>query len=113
MIKTNVDVLPTLSILKNLPAGKRLVKNYSVYCNRSNLTRHKVNEVLDKIPMEFSNKLIKLRDQELYYAQVKSVELIEYSDWVYDIEVEDNHNFIANNILCHNTLGGIAYTYLK
>ena len=24
-------------------------------------------------------------------------------EWVYDIEVEDNHNFFANNILVHNS----------
>ncbi|MGE5863110.1 MAG: DNA polymerase domain-containing protein, partial [Nitrososphaerales archaeon] len=30
-------------------------------------------------------------------------------DWVYDIEVEDNHNFFANNILVHNS----AYITLK
>ena len=30
-------------------------------------------------------------------------DLGEKEEWVYDIEVEDNHNFFANNILVHNS----------
>lgn len=30
-------------------------------------------------------------------------ELGEIEEWVYDIEVEDNHNFFANNICVHNS----------
>jgi DNA polymerase elongation subunit (family B) len=36
-------------------------------------------------------------------ATVTKIEKIEYSDYVYDIEVEDTHTFFANNILVHNT----------
>lgn len=31
------------------------------------------------------------------------IEKITYDDYVYDIEVEETHNFFANNILVHNT----------
>ncbi len=33
--------------------------------------------------------------------EVEDLGIIE--EWVYDIEVEDNHNFFANNILVHNS----------
>ncbi|HEY6540994.1 MAG TPA: SNF2-related protein, partial [Ktedonobacteraceae bacterium] len=29
---------------------------------------------------------------------------VHYDGWVYDFEVADHHNFVANNILCHNTI---------
>ncbi|MEO1185123.1 MAG: SNF2-related protein, partial [Cyanobacteria bacterium J06636_27] len=29
--------------------------------------------------------------------------------WVYDFEVEKHHNFVANNIICHNTVQFIAF----
>ena len=34
---------------------------------------------------------------------VQKVELIDYADYVYDIEVEDVHRFFANGVLVHNT----------
>lgn len=35
--------------------------------------------------------------------KIKSIEKIEHSSMNYDIEVEDNNNFFANNILVHNS----------
>lgn len=49
-------------------------------------------------------KLQHLLDQEVYYCRIKEIEEIEYEGWVYDFEVEQHHNFVANNILCHNTI---------
>jgi intein/homing endonuclease len=45
----------------------------------------------------------KLISQEVHYATVESVEEIDYQGWVYDFEVEDVHNYVAEGILCHNT----------
>ena len=33
---------------------------------------------------------------------IKKEVLEEINNYVYDIEVEDNHNYYANNILVHN-----------
>ncbi|HVB25122.1 MAG TPA: SNF2-related protein [Ktedonobacteraceae bacterium] len=49
-------------------------------------------------------ELQRLINQEVYYCRIKSIEDIEYDGWVYDFEVEQHHNFVANNILCHNTI---------
>lgn len=35
-------------------------------------------------------------------TRVLSVERIETPEWVYDIEVSDNHNFVANGVVVHN-----------
>ena len=45
-----------------------------------------------------------LIDQEVYYCRIKEIEEVQYDGWVYDFEVADHHNFVANNILCHNTI---------
>ncbi|WP_413201261.1 SNF2-related protein, partial [Nostoc piscinale] len=34
---------------------------------------------------------------------------IDYQGWVYDFEVSKYHNFVANNIICHNTIQFIAF----
>ncbi len=45
-----------------------------------------------------------LIDQEVYYCRIKEIEEVQYDGWVYDFEVERHHNFVADNILCHNTI---------
>lgn len=50
-----------------------------------------------------------LLDQEVFYCQIQAIEDVEYEGWVYDFEVSEHHNFVANNILCHNTIQYIAF----
>lgn len=46
---------------------------------------------------------------ELSYVTIQSVNLEQYEEFVYDLEVEEYHNFaISNGILCHNTCAGIS-----
>ena len=42
--------------------------------------------------------------QEVYYCRIKSIEEVAYNGWVYDFEVDQHHNFVADNIICHNTV---------
>lgn len=41
------------------------------------------------------------------FVDVVEVEELDYTEDVYDITVEDNHNFFANGVVVHNCLGGI------
>ncbi|MBE8967434.1 helicase [Nostocales cyanobacterium LEGE 12452] len=50
-----------------------------------------------------------LLDQEVFYCRIESIEDIAYDGWVYDFEVSEHHNFVANNIICHNTVQFIAF----
>jgi SNF2 family DNA or RNA helicase/intein/homing endonuclease len=50
-----------------------------------------------------------LLDQEVFYCRIESIEEIDYDGWVYDFEVSKHHNFVANNIICHNTVQFIAF----
>jgi len=40
---------------------------------------------------------------DIVKLSVTKIEEIQYDDYVYDIEVQDTHNFFANGILVHNT----------
>ncbi|MEI7769840.1 MAG: SNF2-related protein, partial [Chloroflexales bacterium] len=53
-------------------------------------------------------QLQQLLDQEVHFCRIKSVEVHMHEGWVYDLEVTEHHNFIANNIVCHNTAEAIA-----
>lgn len=50
-----------------------------------------------------------LLDREVFYCQIKSIEEINYAGWVYDFEIPVHHNFVANNVICHNTIQLIAF----
>jgi SNF2 family DNA or RNA helicase/intein/homing endonuclease len=54
-------------------------------------------------------QLQQLLEQEVFYCRIESIEDIEYDGWVYDFEVERHHNFVANQILCHNTIQTLAF----
>lgn len=54
------------------------------------------------------NYLQKLVDQDVNYTTIKSIEEVNYDGWVYDLEVEGTHNYVAENILCHNTASAIC-----
>ncbi|TAE97438.1 MAG: helicase [Oscillatoriales cyanobacterium] len=48
-------------------------------------------------------------DREVFYCRIEEIDDFDYSGWVYDFEVSEHHNFVANNILCHNTIQLIAF----
>ncbi|WP_456421510.1 DNA repair and recombination protein RadA, partial [Thermococcus sp.] len=57
------------------------------------------HEKIARKALEFIGLLKKLE-----FYEVKSVELVEYNDWVYDLVVPETHNFIApNGLVLHNT----------
>lgn len=66
--------------------------------------------LLDKNQLEDTrDRLQTFLDQEVFYCQIKKIEEIDYEGWVYDFEVSEHHNFIANNIICHNTIQTLAF----
>jgi len=53
-------------------------------------------------------QLRRLLEGEVFFCKVEHVEEAPYEGWVYDFEVDEHHNFVANNILCHNTIQTLA-----
>ena len=49
-----------------------------------------------------------LIEQQVFYCKIKTIEDVAYQGWVYDFEVGGYHNFVANCIVCHNTVQLIA-----
>ena len=42
------------------------------------------------------------------WAKIKKVTEVKINDYVYDLEIEETHNFIADDILVSNTCAGIS-----
>ena len=45
---------------------------------------------------------------KILMSSIKKIERIMYDDYVYDVEIEKYHNYVAENIICHNTCVGVA-----
>ncbi|MBU3912805.1 MAG: AAA family ATPase [Nanoarchaeota archaeon] len=52
---------------------------------------------------EIIQLLTAISTSDIYWDQVISIEKLERPEYVYDLTIEDNHNFIANNIFVHNS----------
>jgi intein/homing endonuclease/predicted transcriptional regulator len=50
-----------------------------------------------------NNELMKLADSDVFWDEIKSIERQQKRTTVYDIGVSKNHNFIANDIIVHNS----------
>jgi intein/homing endonuclease len=80
---------------------KRLaVKQRDIFAERIGfILERKQNKINTKTGRYFSYQ----SKFDFAIQQVQKIEEIEYTDYVYDIEVEDTHTFFANNVLVHNT----------
>jgi len=47
--------------------------------------------------------LTTLADSDIYWDEIVSIEKIHSGKWVYDLSVSDTHNFIAQDIVVHNS----------
>lgn len=97
----NLDTIPTewKTFLKNT-TPYFIRKNNSIRVdNNYNTSRQKVLKIakIDK-----NDTLLKLAISDLYWDEVISIS-DEYLTETYDIETKKHHNFIANNILSHNS----------
>ena len=66
--------------------------------NGSNWTNDLKERGIVCVPDRTSDQGISLQKRS-----IKQITFKQYTGWVYDLEIESTHNYIANNILCHNT----------
>lgn len=113
---TNVDVIPSIASLlrkARLSSGftsKDLYgyKSYAFERGLMNPSRNMAISVVNKFDNkdaknEFINKLRILANSDIFWDEVKSVESVAGEDYVYDLTVEEEHSFVANGMIIHNT----------
>jgi len=106
-----VKVPISQKVFKELIRGKNMYERYTYKRVYTNGVRSRVNRgYISKIVAERFNKYLKspildkLLKSKIYFVPIKKIEEIEYRDYVYDLSVEDNENFVlANGIVTHNT----------
>lgn len=84
------------------------IRNNFVFKEKIKYITNKKQEKLNKIKfisshIDFNNRKMNLINAGFDIINRIKKEDIKYSDYVYDVEVEDNHTFFANGFLAHNT----------
>jgi len=77
-----------------------------------NAIEQKIPEYIDIPEIPYKMDLLKnLSNSDILWDPITSIEKVKSEDkWVYDLTVENNHTFIANNMVAHNTalLGAVC-----
>lgn len=84
-------------------SGKHIVitQIHPLLVNNTWTNNYKVNDLLT-VPLQ------EIKGSGTITERIISIKEINYNDYVYDIEVDEHHNFVAEGILCHNTCAAIA-----
>jgi len=95
-----------LNLIKSI-TDSSLAKKYS---KKRGIGNGNYKSLLDSLKKMDVNKLLKIEKKledrivgDLFFSKVDDIKLIPYEGFVYDLEIEENHNFISNHILVHNT----------
>ena len=111
---------------KNSQLSNAFINGFSSYLKKENfIVENNGQLLLTQRALDYLN--ISINKQELLgpfrnlvrsdvcWIKIKKIENIGKVDFVYDLTVEDNHSFIADNIIVHNTttIGKLAKYYSK
>ncbi|MFH1682728.1 MAG: LAGLIDADG family homing endonuclease [Candidatus Woesearchaeota archaeon] len=102
------------SLLGELKRRAYVVHN-SPELSTTELGKKRLKELKKIHKEELLSALEKLSNSDLSWSNVARIEENKKNRWVYDFTVEKHHNFVANNVIVHNTTtaGKLAKFYKK
>ena len=91
--------------------GRDLFTICQILNKKSNIRLVKLDnkKILTVINFSNSNKQQKKISKNYLYICVEKTKAINYKGKIIDLEIEDDHSFIANNIISHNSRKGLEY----
>jgi chromosome segregation protein len=97
-----------IDIKRTKKACPKIAAYYEDVCLPS---RSGVLEVIEKIEKistcydtDLKDKLIYFATSDIYWDEIVKIErVVPDAEWVYDLCVEENHNFVADNFIVHNS----------
>jgi intein/homing endonuclease/uncharacterized membrane protein (DUF2068 family) len=103
------DIIPLSLSLKEKIAGVLPTFNKHDYIKRGcNIGRQKLMELLADAPNSNDSEIYEviknLVYSDIFWDKIESIEVFEGENYVYDISVPNQENFICENIVAHNTL---------
>ncbi len=116
-VNTNIDIIPNAKFLIR-EAEKDLKTKLTHRRGKSHISRNYLSNLVNNIKYiknENINTLNKLANSDIFWDKVNEIEIIKNHnyDYVYDLTVENSHNFIVNGILVHNTASVVKDEFLR
>lgn len=127
----NIDLIPNINteIRKlaklakiNVKKLKKVCPKLDAYCyNQCEISREGLTEVMKlieakgKLGKEAKNiieNMKKLASSDIFWDEIVNINKIEPEEWVYDLSIEENHNFIANGFVVHNSNAADAVCFV-
>lgn len=111
----NLDLTEVNNLIKkvareqqiNIKKSKKIFPRIDAYAyNQCLPSRQGIQLLRQKLLIKDSESTVildKLINSNIYWDEIVEIEEINGIDWVYDLCVEKDHNFIANNIFVHNS----------
>ncbi|MHA2279747.1 MAG: LAGLIDADG family homing endonuclease [Promethearchaeota archaeon] len=112
----------TDTVIRDVYEGFKRLHRGHVLKQYKHLPRSKwtssTTEVLldDKIQKDALNVIVHLRsilNSEFHYERVIAIEEVDFDGYVYDLSVEDHHNYVSENLISHNTIQAIVAADLR
>jgi len=109
---TNIDIIPCGELIKKIKNESRIKlsrKEHKLLWGYETKRINPSSEKLQKIIQLFQNKGIKTKEleklikMEIFWDKIISIEKINKKTNVYDLNIPETSNFIANNLLIHNS----------
>jgi len=102
------DVIPlSLEFKKSILNSYKDFNKYDYINRNNNIGREKLNEIISKMKIDGGDVLEVLNglgNSDIFWDQIADIKKEIIFDYVYDISVPINENFICENIVAHNTL---------
>jgi len=115
VVHSNMDVLPGVGeVLKGIIAKNNLSQKKLKW--HKNLTCSGLRKILSRIKCsskEF-DELRRIANSDIFWEKVADIKIKKpVYDFVYDLTVEDSHNFIVDGVLVHNTAAVVKDEFLR
>ena len=110
---TNRDVIPQILWLPYVQIGMkksgitqrqlyaRIKTSYAgIALFKQNISRERASRIAEAVN---SKKLNQLSNSDIYWDKISAIDLVGEEE-VFDLTVPSTHNFLANDIICHNSI---------
>jgi intein/homing endonuclease/superfamily II DNA or RNA helicase len=111
---TNKLIGTILDSMKRLKSGDVLQDYLGI--KKSKWTQKTLSAINSVKKDDLENAIHDLKtmlESDLYYERVLSVTRVRYKGYVYDLCVEGTQNYIANGLICHNTIQLVTAAALR
>jgi DNA replicative helicase MCM subunit Mcm2 (Cdc46/Mcm family) len=125
LLRTNIDIIPGANALlkelrdKNKLTSRELAgyKTSNYFSGRFNISKNNLKRILMRLKnrnIEGIDRLYLLANSDVFWEKIINKEVVKPDyDYVYDLTVENSHNFLVNGFVVHNTASVVKDEFLR